>query len=218
MVFLRVHLAVFMAALFLSGCKFDPAVYGLGYQTCTTTAGCNTGGMVCLKGLCVPDCDGAYTVARLGPEYEDDEGDDFNKICPGGEYAVTEEFLDVVLPPGTFLELGSTKKQEEVEGCNRVVIRFSILAPKMDSQGRELSVVVRGLDATGVVPKDQGGVIGLEIFNQEDDLDNRFLVRTHFYVVDTGIFEWPVRLRLVPTANNTVAYFWIRDFEMSCCE
>lgn len=218
MVFLRVHLAVVLTALCFWGCKFDPAVYGLGYQFCDTTSDCDPGGMVCLKGLCVPDCDGTYTVARLGPESEDDAGDYFNKICPGGECVVTAEWLDVVLPPGTFIELGSTKKQNEVTGCNRVVIRLSILAPEMDSQGRELSVVVRGLEATGVIPQDQGGVIELEKFNPEDDLDNRFLVHTHFYVVDTGIFEWPVRLRLVPIANNTTAFFWIRDFEMSCCE
>ena len=159
-------------------------------------------------------------MAWLGPEYEDDAGDYFEKICPGGEYAVTEEFLNVVLPPGTFLELGSTKKKEEVEGCNRVVIRLSILAPDLDPepQGRELSVVIRGAEATGVIPRNQGGIIELEIFNPEENLNNRFQVRTHFYVVDTGIFEWPVRLRLVPIANNTTAFFWIRDFEMSCCE
>jgi hypothetical protein len=35
-------------------------------------------------------------------------------------------------------------------------------------------------------------------------------------VVNQQIFGWPVGLRLVPIANTT-AYFWIRDFEMSCC-
>jgi hypothetical protein len=36
--------------------------------------------------------------------------------------------------------------------------------------------------------------------------------------VDTRIFAWPVRLRLVPIASNTTAYFAIRGFEMSCCQ
>jgi hypothetical protein len=219
MVFLRIHLAVFLAALFWSGCKFNPAVTGLGYQTCDTTADCKSGGLVCLRGLCVPDCNGIYTVARLVPEHEGDAGEYFKKICPGGECAVKKEFLSVELPPGTFLELGSTKNQDDVKGCNRVVIRFSILAPDLHPEppGRELSVVIRGAEATGVVPEDQDGKILLEKAIEEEDLKKQFRENTYFYVVDTAIFEWPVRLRLVPIAGDKTA-FWVRGFELSCCE
>ncbi|MFC1654971.1 hypothetical protein ACFL2F_04110 [Myxococcota bacterium] len=222
MVLLRVHLAVALAALLLSGCKFDPAVYGLGYQPCDTTDDCRAGGLVCLKGLCVPDCGEAYTVAWLEPESMDDIGYEFTMMCPSGECEMIagEEFdpayLGAALPPSTFLDLGSTKPK--VEGCDRVVIRFSILAPETgEPQGLELSVVIRGLNATGVVPRDQDGIITLSKFNQEEDVYKQFRENTYFYVVDTVIFEWPVRLRLVPIANNTVAFFGIRDFEMSCC-
>lgn len=218
MVFLRIHLAVFLAALFWSGCKFDPAVIGLGYRTCGTTADCKSGGLVCLKGLCVPDCNGTYTVARLGPEHEDDAGEYFEKICPGGKCAVNQDFLSVELPPGTFLELGSTKNRDGVKGCNRVVIRLSTLAPDTgESQGLDLSVVIRGAETTGVVPRDQDGIIALKKFRQAEDLDKRFWENTYFYVVDTAIFEWPVRLRLVPIASETT-FFWVRAFEISCCE
>jgi len=218
MVLLRIPLAVTLAALLLSGCKFDPAVYGLGYQPCDTTADCDAGGLVCLKGLCVPDCQGAYTVAWLEPGSVDDTGDEFDKTCPGGECEVLDnqeldvKYLDVALPPGTFLDLFSTKSS--VEDCKRVVIRFSILAPDTgEPQGLELSVVIRGKDATGLVP----GVLALTKHNKEEDIYKQFLQHTHFYVVDTEIFPWPVRLRLVPIANNTTAFFAIRDFEMSCC-
>jgi hypothetical protein len=224
MVLLRLHLAVTLAALLLSGCKFDPAVYGLGYQPCDTTSDCTAGGLVCLKGLCVPDCQGAYTVAWLEPESIDDIGYEFAKICPGGECEVVVlkddeielAFLDVALPPGTFLDLGS--KKGEVHDCSRVVVRFSILAPDMDPepQGRDLSVVIRGEGATGVVPRDQNGIIILQKDDGRDPYE-QFREYTYFYVIDTNIFPWPVRLRLVPVANNTTAFFAIRDFEMSCC-
>ena len=225
MVLLRLHLAVALIALLLSGCKFDPAVYGLGYQPCDTTADCIAGGLVCLKGLCVPDCQNAYTVAWLEPESFDDIGDEFAKICPGGEceVSVLEEhepglaFLDVALPPGTFIDLGSAKSK--VDGCNRVVFRFSILAPDLDPepQGRDLSVVIRGEGATGVVPRDQNGII---ILQKDDgrDLYKQFSENTYFYVVDTSIFPWPVRLRLVPVVSTATTFFAIRDFEMSCCD
>jgi hypothetical protein len=217
MVLLKLHLAVALVALLLSGCKFDPAVYGLGYQKCDSTAECIGGGLVCLKGLCVPDCQGAYTVARLGPDSEDDTGDYFKKLCPGALCETSPEYLDVELPPGTFLDMGSMKTKEELGDCNVVVIRFSILVPKEKVQGRELSVVIRGPNATGVVHEEEGGVISLQLFEPDEDLDERFREETHFYVVSQEIFGWPVGLRLVPIANNTTAYFWIRDFEMSCC-
>jgi len=214
MVILRLLLAVALAALLLSGCKFDPAVYGLGYQPCDTTADCDAGGMVCLKGLCVPDCQGAYTVAWLEPESEETVG----WICPGARCNVLDnqelgvKYLDVALPPGTFLDLFSEKSS--VEYCSRVVIRFSILAPDTgEPQGLELSVVIRGREATGLVP----GVLTLTKHKKEEDVYRQFLQNTYFYVVDTDIFAWPVSLRLVPIANNTTAFFWIRDFEMSCC-
>jgi len=109
------------------------------------------------------------------------------------------------------------KTKEELGDCNVVVIRFSILVPKEKVQGRELSVVIRGPNATGVVHEEEGGVISLQLFEPDEDLDERFREETHFYVVSQEIFGWPVGLRLVPIANNTTAYFWIRDFEMSCC-
>jgi hypothetical protein len=215
MVFLRIHLAVILAALLLSGCKFEPAVYGLGYQECDTTADCNAGGMVCLKGLCVPDCQGAYTVAWLEPETRET----VDWICPGAECGVEEDldlgikFFGAALPPGTFLDLFSQK--DSVEPCNRVVIRFSILAPDEEGpQGLELSVVIRSKEATGLVP----GVLSLTKYDVEEDIYKQFREHTHFYVVDTDIFAWPVRLRLVPIASNTTAFFGIRDFEMSCCD
>jgi hypothetical protein len=213
MVFLRARLAVLAAALLFSGCRFDPAVDGLGYQECDTTDECMAGGMVCLKGFCVPDCDSVYTVSRLGPDSKDDAGEHFTWMCPGGRCEITGEYLDVELPPGTFLEMGSDKVEDQLGDCDRVVIRFSILAPQMDSQGRELSVVIRGRDATGVIP----GTFTLEKIVEEQDLGLQFREQTQFYVVDVVIFGWPVRLRLVPIANNTTAFFWIRDFEMSCC-
>jgi hypothetical protein len=215
-VFLRIHPAIVLAALLFWGCQFDPAVTGLGYQPCDTTDACTSGGMVCLKGLCVPDCSGAYTVARIEPESQDDIGDHFKMICPGGLCEIAEEYLYGELLPGTFIELGSTKKEEEVEGCSRVVIRLSILAPDMapEPQGRELSVVVRGVDATGVIPD----TLTLQKVDPEGNIVRQFLENTRFYVVDTGIFAWPVRLRLVPIASNTTAYFAIRGFEMSCCQ
>ena len=221
MVFLRLNLAVALAALLLSGCKFDPAVYGLGYQKCDTTADCTAGGMVCLKGLCVPDCQGAYTVAWLEPGYVDDVGDEFEMVCPGGECGISifegegleMPFLDVALPFGSFLDLGSKKKS--VDECSRVVFRLSVLAPtEGENQGLELSVVVRGQEATGLVP----GILSLKKYDQERDIYKQFLEQTHFYVVDTSIFAWPVKLRLVPIASNTIVYFGIRDFEMSCCD
>jgi len=218
MVLLRLHLAVALAALLLSGCKFDPAVYGLGYQPCDTTDDCTAGGLVCLKGLCVPDCQGADTVAWLEPETRET----VDWICPGAECDVFDnlevgvKYLDVALPPGTFLDLFSQK--DSVDNCSRVVIRFSILAPDTgEPQGLELSVVIRGLDATGVVHRDQNGIITLSKFNKDADVYRQFNENTYFYVVDTSIFPWPVRLRLVPIANNTTAFFAIRDFEMSCC-
>ena len=214
MVLLRIHLAVALAALLFSGCKFDPAVYGLGYQPCDTTADCDAGGLVCLKGLCVPDCSGAFTVAWLEPETRQE----VEWICPGAECGVFDnpdlglQYLDVALFPGTFLDVFS--KKPTVDNCGRVVIRFSILAPDTgEPQGLELSVVIRGEGATGLVP----GLIQLTKFNQEEDVYKQFRENTYFYVVDTSIFAWPVRLRLVPFASNTVAFFWIRDFEMSCC-
>jgi hypothetical protein len=220
MVLLRIHLAVALAALLLSGCKFDPAVYGLGYQKCDTTAKCAGGGLVCLKGLCVPDCQGAYTVAWLEPGSVDDTGDGFEAICSGGECGISvfeEEglkmpFLDVTLPFGAFLDLGSEK--EDVDECSRVVFRFSVLAPaEGENQGLELSVVIRGNEATGLVPD----VLQLRRYVPENDIYKQFLEQTYFYVVDTSIFAWPVRLRLVPIASNSIVYFGIRDFEMSCC-
>ncbi len=214
MVFLRIPLAVLVAAVLLGGCKFDPAVYGLGYQECDTTADCDAGGLVCLKGFCVPDCDNLYTVSRLGPDSADDVGEHFTWICPGGRCEVTAEHLDVELPPGTFLEMGSDKSKDQLGDCDRVVIRFSVLAPEMDSQGRELSVVIRGGNATGVIPE----TLTLTLVAGEERLARQFRENTQFYVVDAAIFGWPVRLRLVPVASNTTAYLWIRDFEMSCCE
>jgi hypothetical protein len=68
------------------------------------------------------------------------------------------------------------------------------------------------------VPRDQNGIIFLTKFNPEEDVYKQFSENTYFYVVDTGIFPWPVQLRLVPIANNTTAFFAIRDFEMSCCD
>jgi hypothetical protein len=222
MVLLRLHLAVTLAALVLSGCKFDPAVYGLGYQSCDTTAECDAGGMVCLKGLCVPDCQDAHTVAWFEPESLDDIGYQFYKLCPGGECdvfvfddnGVELTFLDVALPPRTFLDLGSTKKKEEVGDCNKVVFRFSILAPDEDGpQGRDISVVIRGREATGVVPE----VLVPELYVEGEDFFKQYRENTHFYVVDTAIFDWPVRLRLVPIVSTATTFFGIRDFEMSCC-
>jgi hypothetical protein len=159
-------------------------------------------------------------VAWFEPESIDDDGYEFMKICPGGECEVfaheDDEFifpyLDVALPPGTFLDLGS--KKEKVEGCNRVVFRFSILAPdEGGSQGRDLSVVIRGTGATGLVPD----VLILNLHENERDIFEQYLENTYFYVVDTSIFEWPVSLRLVPVVSTANTFFGIRDFEMSCC-
>ena len=221
MVFLRIHLAVIMAALFLTGCKFDPAVYGLGYQSCDTTENCEAGGFVCLKGFCVPDCQETYPVAWLEPAKD---GDKASWECSAEEnchlnHEVRPSRLDVALPPGNFIEMGPQKIDSKTfipdPGCGRVVLHFSVLAPDMDvPQGLELSVVIRGKVATGVLPDN----LVLRKVVEGEDIDPQFRENTRFYLVNTSIFEWPIRLRLVPIANNTTAFFWIRDFEISCCE
>lgn len=221
MVVLRPHFAVLLVMLSSWGCHFEPAITGMGYQACETTENCEAGGFVCLKGFCVPDCQGAYPVAWLEPAKD---GDKASVECSAEEscqinHEAMPSRLDVALPPGNFIEMGPEKTGPKTfipdPGCGRVVLRFSVLAPDMDeSQGLELSVVIRGQDATGVLPDN----LLLRKVVEGEDIDPQFRENTQFYVVNTAIFEWPIRLRLVPIASNTVAYFAIRDFEISCCE
>jgi hypothetical protein len=188
--------------LLAQACEFHPNLKDLGYPVCSRDSDCPSQGFVCLEGICVADCPGADPVVWLGA---DSEGNGVF-VCPDRAQCERGERLEVLLPSGSYIELGPDGENDD-PGCAMLLVRFSLI-PIGGSAGAELNVLILGLDKEG---RETMGILPDTLELEQERLDQSF-------VINPETFGWPVRMRLLSLEKNEAAHFEFEEYKLICCK